>query len=267
MKITIIVPTYKPQAYLWECLDSIYHQTLPKTDYEVVLVLNGCNNPYHVQIAEWLSRHKDLNVQFFQTDMGGVSNARNIALDNAKGEFVTFIDDDDYISSTYLSELLDNSTENCVSISNTIAFNDITKKVEEDYVIARDFAKCFEKKTVSIVETRRFFAGPVRKLIHMSIISNRRFNIRYSNGEDTLFMFLISNKIKQISCTNKNAVYYRRIRENSANMRKRTFLNRLRNSLNLIKEYLAIYALSPKDYNLKLFMFNIFGALKTIMVG
>ena len=85
MKISVIVPTYKPQTYLWECLDSIYNQTFPKSDYELVLVLNGCNEPYNTQIKEWLLNHSDLHVQYFQTDEGGVSNARNIALDNAKG--------------------------------------------------------------------------------------------------------------------------------------------------------------------------------------
>ena len=52
MKISVIVPTYKPQAYLWKCLDSIYNQTFPKKDYELLLVLNGCNEPYHTQITE-----------------------------------------------------------------------------------------------------------------------------------------------------------------------------------------------------------------------
>ena len=80
MKITVIVPTYKPQSYLWECLDAIYNQTFSKSDYELILVLNGCNEPYNSQINDWLSEHKDLQVQFIQTDQGGVSNARNIAL-------------------------------------------------------------------------------------------------------------------------------------------------------------------------------------------
>ena len=105
MKISVIVPTYKPQAYLWECLDSIYNQTFPKTDYELILVLNGCCEPYNTRIKEWFSKHSDLQVQYFQTDEGGVSNARNIALDNAKGDYVTFIDDDDLISPEYLKEL------------------------------------------------------------------------------------------------------------------------------------------------------------------
>lgn len=267
MKITVIVPTYKPQAYLWECLDSIYNQTLPKSDYELVLVLNGCNEPYNAQILDWLSKHRDLNVQFFQTDLGGVSNARNIALDNSKGEFVTFIDDDDFISSSFLKELFDNSSDSCVAISNTIAFDDLTKKEQIDYIVAKDFDKCLYKDSISLDDARRFFAGPVRKLLHRKIIGNRRFDIRFKNGEDTLFMFLVSDRIKQISCTSKKAIYYRRIRGNSANMHKRSILNRLRNSLNLIREYTNIYALSPKKYNLKFCVSNVLGAFKTIIVG
>lgn len=267
MRITVIVPTYKPQAYLWECLDSIYNQTFLKSDYELVLVLNGCNEPYNTQIKEWLSKHNDLKVQFFQTDMGGVSNARNIGLDSANGEYVAFIDDDDYISATYLKELFDNSSERNVAISNSIAFDDLTKEVLHDYIVAKDFDKCLGTDSISLVDARRFFAGPVRKLIHRNIIGNRRFDIRFKNGEDTLFMFLVSDKIKQISCTSKKAIYYRRIRENSANMHKRSCLNRFRNSLNLIREYSFIYVLSPKKYSLKFYVANILGALKTIIVG
>lgn len=266
-KISVIVPTYKPQVYLCECLDSIYNQSLSKSDYELVLVLNGCNEPYNSQINDWLSEHNEMQVQYIQTDMGGVSNARNIALDKAIGEYITFIDDDDYISPSFLQELLNNSSEKCVAISNTIAFDDVTRKELNEYIIAKTFNKCLKKKSISIIDARRFFAGPVRKLIHINIIGNRRFNVRYKNGEDTLFMFLISNQIKQISCTSKNAIYYRRIRKNSANMYKRTLLERLNNSFNLIKEYSSILIFSPQKYNIKLYVSNVLGALKTILVG
>lgn len=267
LRISVIVPTYKPQAYLWECLDSICNQSFSKSDYELVLVLNGCNEPYNSQINSWLSRHKEVQVQYVQTDVGGVSNARNIALDKAKGEYITFIDDDDYISPSFLQELFNNSSEKCVTISNTIAFDDVTRKEQNEYIIAKTFNKCLKKKSISLIDARRFFAGPVRKLIHVNIIGNRRFNVRYKNGEDTLFMFLISSKIKQISCTSKNAIYYRRIRKNSANMHKRTFHERLNNSFNLIKEYSGIWVLSPQEYSFKLYVSNVLGALKTILVG
>lgn len=266
-KISVIVPTYKPLAYLWECLDSIYNQTFPKSDYELVLVLNGCNEPYNTPILDWLSKHKDLNVQFFQTDTGGVSNARNIALDNAKGEYMTFIDDDDYVSSGFLQELFANSSKECVAISNTVAFDDVSKEVQDDYIVAKDFKKCLLKGNASLVDARRFFAGPVRKLLHRDIIGKRRFNRMFKNGEDTLFMFLVSDRIRRISCTSENAIYYRRIREDSANMHKRSFLNRLENSLNLIMEYTYIYLSSPNRYSLKLYVANVLGAVKTSVVG
>lgn len=267
MKITVIVPTYKPRAYLWECLDSIYNQTLPKSNYELVLVLNGCNEPYNTQIVEWLAGHKELNAQFFQIETGGVSNARNVALDNSKGEYVTFIDDDDYISPTFLKELLDNSSERCVAISNTVAFDDRTNEEQIGYVVAKDFDRCLIKETISLVDARRYFAGPVRKLIHRDVIGHRRFDINFRNGEDTLFMYLISDKIERISCTSKEAIYYRRIRRNSANMRKRSIYSRTKNSLNLIKEYSLIYASSPSNYSLRLYVANVLGAFKTIIVG
>ena len=85
MKVSVIVPTYKPQAYLWECLESIYNQTFPKTEYELVLVLNGESLPYDERIKDWLSRHCDLQVQYLQTNKSGVSNARNMALNVARG--------------------------------------------------------------------------------------------------------------------------------------------------------------------------------------
>ena len=53
MKISVIIPTYKPQVYLWECLDTVYAQTFSKKEFEVILVLNGCNEPYNSQIQEY----------------------------------------------------------------------------------------------------------------------------------------------------------------------------------------------------------------------
>ena len=114
MKISVIVPTYKPKSYIWECLDSIYNQTLPKNDYELILVLNGCNEPYSTQIRAWLSKHESLGVQFIQTDESGDSNARNLALDHVKGEYVTFIDDDDFISCViHTLSIAEHWTNNC----------------------------------------------------------------------------------------------------------------------------------------------------------
>lgn len=263
MKISVIVPTYKPQAYLWECLDSIYNQTFPKSDYELVLVLNGCNEPYNTQILDWLSKHKDLNVQFFQIDTGGVSNARNIALDNAKGEYVTFIDDDDLISTAYLKELYEKATPDTVSLCYPYAFNDgdIEKQLPYSITKAYDYICKHKCKKLSSM-ARKFFSGPWMKLIPMSFIHDRRYDVRFKNGEDSLFMFLISDKIDKVSFTSKDAIYYRRFRENSACTRSKTKREIIANKMNMIKAYISIYLRKPQKYSLLFFITRLLGALR-----
>lgn len=263
MKISVIVPTYKPQAYLWECLDSIYNQTFPKSDYELVLVLNGCNEPYNTKILDWLSKHKDLNVQFFQIDTGGVSNARNIALDNAKGEYVTFIDDDDLISTAYLKELYEKATPDTVSLCYPYAFNDgdIEKQLPYSITKAYDYICKHKCKNLSSM-ARKFFSVPCMKLIPMSFIHDRRYDVRFKNGEDSLFMFLISDKIDKVYFTSKDAIYYRRFRENSACTRSKTKREIIANKMNMIKAYISIYLRKPQKYSLLFFIMRLLGALR-----
>ena len=263
MKISVIVPTYKPQAYLWECLDSIYNQTFPKSDYELVLVLNGCNEPYNTQILDWLSKHKDLNVQFFQIDTGGVSNARNIALDNAKGEYVTFIDDDDLISTAYLKELYEKATPDTVSLCYPYAFNDGDIEKQLSYSITKAYDYICKHKCENLSSmARKFFSGPCMKLIPMSFIHDRRYDVRFKNGEDSLFMFLISDKIDKVSFTSKDAIYYRRFRENSACTRSKTKREIIANKMNMIKAYISIYLRKPQKYSLLFFITRLLGALR-----
>lgn len=265
MKISVIVPTYKPQAYLWECLDSIYNQTFPKSDYDLLIVLNGCCEPYNSQIKDWLSAHKDLKVQYIQTDQGGVSNARNIALDKANGEYVTFIDDDDLISPLYLKELYDNATPDTVSLCYPYAFNDGEIEKQLPYRITDAYNYCTQHNCRSLTSrARKFFSGPCMKLIPMSFIQGRKYDVRFKDGEDSLFMFLISDKIKMVAFTSKDAVYYRRYRTGSATMANRKIWGIVRNQLRMIKEYSLIFCSHPLKYNFNFYLTRIMGAVRGI---
>ena len=263
MKISVIVPTYKPQAYLWECLDSIYNKKKKKNEYELILVLNGCNEPYNSQIKEWFSKHSDLQVQYFQTDEGGVSNARNIALDNSKGDYLTFIDDDDLISPFYLQELYDTVAPDVVSLCYPYAFNDGVIEKQLPYGITYAYDYYMEHKCTSLSsKVRKFFSGPCMKLIPMSFIQDRRFDVRFKNGEDSLFMFLISDKIKKVAFTSKDATYYRRYRDNSAYTRGKTKREIISNKMSMIKAYISIYLKKPQKYSLLFFITRLLGTLR-----
>jgi len=263
MKITVIIPSYQPDAYIYKCLESLNNQTLNKGLFEIMIILNGCNEPYKTDIENFIKNKLSifLNIELIQKDMAGASNARNIGLENAKGEYITFLDDDDYVSSSYLEKLLLIANRNTVSLSNTIAFEDKTGKPENKYKKSLLFQ---DSKETDIIKARKYFSGPWMKLIHRDIIGDRRFDIRFENGEDSLFMFLISDKINQCKFTSKDAVYFRRNRENSVFHKKKTIGKVMTNQFRLIGEYIKLYFKQPHKYNYFFFITRLFASLHMI---
>ena len=268
MKISVIIPTYKPQAYLWECLDSLVAQTFPKSEFEVILVLNGCTDPWKSHIQKYIENQMtDMNVKFIHTEEGGVSNARNMALDVAEGEYIAFVDDDDFISPNYLTVLYDLSDSETVALSNAYAFNDGALDTKISYVISEAYENysCIGKMKSSKV--RKYFSGPCMKLISMSFIQGRRFDIRFKNGEDSLFMFLISDKIKYVNFALPEVIYYRRYIEISAVTCKKNMKYIVTNGLMLIYAYSRIYFSNPFKYNIRRYFNAILGTIHRMYVS
>lgn len=254
MKISVIIPSYKPQKYLWQCLDSLCGQTFPKEDFEIILVLNGCKEPYDEQIKAYIEEHSNINWNYIQTGVPGVSNARNVALDVAQGEYVTFIDDDDYVSESYLEKLFDSALPNRISIARPQAFYDETGKIWDRYPIAILYEKYQGAQNVAFWDVRKFFSGPWAKLYPISVIANRRFNTKFKVGEDVLFNYLISDKIKRVNFTHRDAVYFRRFREDSVLLSGRSLKEKIVNNCRLIKEVIKIYLASPCRYSFALLL-------------
>lgn len=263
MKISVIIPTYKPQAYLWDCLESMFNQTMNKSDFEIILVLNGCKEPYYSQIEEWILSHDKLNIKFIQVDQGGVSNARNIALNVAKGNYITFVDDDDYLSPNCLHDMYTIASSDTIALCNVIGFYD---KISGEKILPQTlvFQKFHAKGKLPYKKIRAYYSVPWGKLIHRNIIANRQYNVHFKNGEDCLYMFLLSNKFKFVNFTSKESIYYHRYRNNSAitglKANKATFIN----TFKLIKEYTKIY-LSSNGYSFKMYATRILGALHTAL--
>lgn len=264
LNISVIIPTYKPENYLWECLNSLVNQTLPKDMYEIILVLNGCADPWNSQIEEYIcSNMQGININYIHTSRGGVSNARNIALDAAKGAYVTFIDDDDYISPSYLEEMLLLSNYNTIVLAKPIAFWDDTRNFKE-YRITKEYNKCAPNGRQKASKARKFFSGPCMKLIPKEYIQDRRFDVRFKNGEDSLFMFLISDKFNEVVFTSENAIYFRRIRENSATTLQRSKWEMVLNSLKLCWVMSCIYFSHPLSYNFHFYLTRVLGSIHSM---
>lgn len=261
MEISVIIPTFRPQEYLWECLDSLKAQTLSSDLYEIIIVLNGEKHPYWQQIEEYISDMSGIRLIYSQER--GVSNARNSGLDKAEGRFIVFIDDDDKVSPTYLQELYEKADEQTIVLSNTYNFTDdnpdnlIPVRPTELHRILSS------KGRIPYIESRRFFFTVWMKLIPAAVIGDRRFDPTLSIGEDSTFMFLISDRIRYTDFTSKDAIYYRRLRGNSAmslhNGKGRRSM--VVNDLRLIRTYTRIYLSGLCRYSFRFYITRVRGAI------
>lgn len=255
--ITVIIPTCCPGDYLWDCLNSLQKQSLSFEQFEVLLILNGERDPYYTQIENYLDR-LILPVRFFYIANVGVSCARNFALNKARGKYIAFIDDDDTISSDYLSTLLGAII---LEKSRTIVCSNV-KTVDKDSIgddyITQSYNKINRNNIrYSLLAYRHFLSVCWGKLIPVSIIDNKQFSEAIRIGEDSLFMASISDKIEHIVLGDPSAIYYRRIRPGSASRKRERTVDKLKRKWNLLVQYGRLYVNGFPHYNLPFFLSRI----------
>lgn len=102
IKVSIIVPVYNVEDYLPKCLDTLVNQTLQ--DIEILVVNDGTPDNSAAIAKEYAARYPD-KVRVFDKENGGLSDARNFALPHAKGEYLAFVDSDDYVDVTMYEKM------------------------------------------------------------------------------------------------------------------------------------------------------------------
>ena len=111
MKISVIVPVYNAELYLSKCIESIMNQSF-WDKYELILVNDGSEDHSEDIIDEKIQKYGNDKIVKINQINGGQGKARNSGLKVAKGEFVTFVDSDDYIDENMLKELIPESQTN-----------------------------------------------------------------------------------------------------------------------------------------------------------
>lgn len=251
--ISIIIPTFCPGSYLFDCLSSVFNQTVEKQLFEVIIVLNGEKSPYYSLIEEYITTRD--NCKLYYSKKQGVSAARNLGLEKSCGEYVVFLDDDDLLSQNYLEDLLKSGNGKDIVVSNVYSFVEYPSERLNDYLT-------FKNHSVRVLENRSYLSNACCKLIPKSIIGNRRFNTKLKQGEDAVFMFSISDKIDALLKSNKDCIYYRRLRSQSASRGKRSIIVKCRLILTLQWEFSKIYFSAPFRFNFLLYISRLLAVLK-----
>ncbi|NLJ82499.1 MAG: glycosyltransferase family 2 protein [Bacteroidales bacterium] len=252
MQISVVVPTYKPESYIYECLLSLKNQDLSHDLFEIILVLNGIQQPYQKEIELFIQENlqETIHTKLIYSKQAGVSNARNKGIEAAKGDYIAFVDDDDIIAPNYLSILLKMSSENSIAVSNVKTFYEKLGDGGDDY-ITQSFTKNKDTSSQNIFKLRSFLSSSCAKIISKEIIQHRRFDERFAIGEDSLFMFSISDKIKKIYLV--NTTYYRRIRPKSASRLQKAMSMKMINTFKLLCSYTKVYIKDIRNYNFLLY--------------
>lgn len=200
-KLSVVVPVYKVEQYIHQCVDSILDQTF--TDFEIILVDDGSPDKCGEICDEYTK--KDSRVKVIHKKNGGLSDARNFGIDIAQGEYITFVDSDDKIDKYMYYDMLKNLEENDLDIicCDTYIVRGNNKKFRPRY----DNDKIFDKNE-SIVE---ILNGNIDNAAWNKIYKRCLFEkIRYPKGriyEDvatTYKLFYLANRVGYL----KKPYYY-----------------------------------------------------------
>ena len=175
-RVSIIIPVYNSENTLRTCLDSILAQTM--TDYECLLIDDGSKDSSGSICDEYAVKDKRFRV--FHKENGGVSSARNVGLDNAKGEWITFVDSDDSVEESFLESLYNFG-------SGSLKICNFTGDGHKDY--SEEYSNVETSLVITKLLDGNLVWTPWGKLFASTIINehNLRFDIKLRLGEDTVF--------------------------------------------------------------------------------
>lgn len=235
IKVSIIVPIYNLESYLEKCLDSILNQTLK--EIEVICIDDGSKD----NSLKILKKYKDDRIKVFTKKNGGVSSARNYGLKIARGEYIGFVDGDDFIEVTMYEKLYENAIKNEADI---VICNIKYIFSENDYTI---FSENFlgAKKIKTNKELFNIKGYVCNKIFKKEIIHQIKFDENINWGEDQLFF--TETLFKSDIITFENSISYNYYqRQNSSTIISNEKI------LDLIKTYKNIKSilLENKSYDL-----------------
>lgn len=204
--VSVIVPIYNVEPYLRQCVDSILNQTYQ--NLEIILVDDGTPDRCGGICDEYA--RTDSRVIVIHKKNGGQADARNQGLDVATGEYIAFIDSDDWVEPTYIETLMQSPAD--IVIMGYTFVNENGAIIKSMHVGSCSDLKADQKHAWHIIRGS-FFGVPWSKLIRTSVIGSTRFE-SLPQREDFLFNVDVTNNATSIKTIDATGYFYRQ-RENS----------------------------------------------------
>lgn len=185
--ISVIVPVYNVEQYISKCIESVITQTY--IDWELILVDDGSSDESLTICKRYATQ--DNRIIVIHQENQGVSSARNKGIEIARGEYITFIDSDDYVSPTYLSDMVKYDTD-IIASGFTLWYASDNRSETKTFKQLNSYSNTNGDiaEAIEIGEMNHLWKGPCTKLFRKSLINehNIRFDESISYGEDHLFV-------------------------------------------------------------------------------
>lgn len=213
MTVSVIVPVYNTEQYLAKCIESILHQTY--TDLEVILVNDGSTD-HSGELCDAFSK-KDSRVKVVHKKNGGVSSARNAGIEAATGEYIIFIDGDDWFSLDAVSSMvaMREETQADLVVGNhtcVTRFGEVPSNVQNAVYETEEIGNHLLQLCVSNGRSSW------NKLFRTDLIQKHklRFPVGIPVGEDAMFSASYIGICEKILISSKITYYYNKLVENNA---------------------------------------------------
>lgn len=241
MFLSIIIPIYNDEKFLAECLDSCLVQDIPSDDYELICVDDGSIDRTPEILADYAGRYP--NIVAISKNNGGVSSARNVGLDAARGNYLWFVDSDDLLVPNVLQELKRIITEHRAErlIVSYWGFHNILSAEERESIVRG------EKHGTAGGDNYVTQSIYLRRIIEENGLRFSNTDIVY--GEDTLFVYEAKKYV--LKEFNADTIAYL-IRFHDASAVKNVSLDKQKNK---IHSYFKCASIMRNDYDSELFQF------------
>lgn len=198
--VSILIPAYNVEKYLPQCLDSILSQTY--RDLQIVIIDDGSKDNTLAVCQNYAD--KDSRVEVYHQENQGVATTRNHLLAKAKGDWVLFVDADDWIELDTVSFLVGKTEESGADVV-------LCKEVANDGIMFDYYEELFNKeKTIREFLRHINLRGSLwNKLLKRSLLQEEEFQSEISYGEDALFCWSVFQKVNKLLFTNRELYHYR----------------------------------------------------------
>ena len=215
-KVSVVIPMYNCERYILKCLNSLLVQSI--SEYEVIIVNDGSTDNSERLVVTFIDTCKAKNFRLISKTNGGISSARNVGIEEASGDWLTFVDADDWVERDFLKSMLA-SVENTNAdfcISGYFKYFEDTGKKQACYSPENNCC------TRDIAIEKIYYNAPISRMYSRTICMRNgvRFDERLHVGEDCAFNFdylcyartcVMINERQYIYRINLNSITHRNI--------------------------------------------------------